>query len=95
MYTEAGDAAVDEVYSKIIKRHGPPQSEEEVYDLIKKISQEVIKMGKGQSNPCKNYDDNEEADMVEGFEEVRDTVVRENLYERLMDDMDEALSKRS
>jgi hypothetical protein len=51
MYTEAGDAAVDEVYSKIIKRHGPPQSEEEVYDLIKKISQEVIKMGKGQSNP--------------------------------------------
>lgn len=94
MYTDAGDEAVDEAYSKIINQHGPPQSEQEVYDRIDKISREVIKMGKGQSNPGKNYDDNEEADMVEGFEEVRDTVVRERLYERLLDDMEEAHSKR-
>jgi hypothetical protein len=89
MYTDAGDDAVSTALAKVEKEIGDTViTEDNIYDYIAEVSDRVVAMGKGQSNPSKNYgddDDEVEQHMVHGFNEVHDTVVRECIYDRLME----------
>ena len=78
MYTQAGDNAVEAVVSEYLKRPTPIKKSE-IWDLIKEISDRVKEMGKEESNPGKH-----DGDLIRGFNEVSDTVVRDNIYCTLM-----------
>ncbi len=90
MFTDAGNEAVRTAYTEILREYEPPQTNQEVYDRLRKITELVKQMGEGQVNPNKDYP----MEMIEGFNEVTDTVVRDGILDWLDCDMEEALKSR-
>jgi hypothetical protein len=90
MFTDAGNEAVHTAYTEILREYGPPQTNQEVYDRLRKITELVKQMGEGQVNPNKDYP----TETIEGFNEVTDTVVRDGILDWLDGDMEEALKSR-
>ena len=63
-------------------------TEDELWTLLQQIQTEVKQKGIGQSNPSKyseEYEEDDESRVVQGFDEVTDTVVRDNIYTRLVE----------
>ena len=87
MFSSAGDKAVERVLNQVLNRLTERNSlplDLEFYKInciVKQIEDLVEEMGLSQINPSK-YD---ESDYVEGFEEVHDYVVQDNIYIKIQD----------
>ena len=86
MFTIAGGSAVEETTRKVLEKLKTDNKlpttidQDEIMNIIYEIQGLVWESGKGQVNPNK-YDDD---DLVEGFDEVHDTAVREHIYKEII-----------
>ncbi|EFC42059.1 predicted protein [Naegleria gruberi] len=90
MFTIAGGKAVEENTRKVLEKLKTDNKlpttiasnadQDEIMNIIYEIQGLVWESGKGQVNPNK-YDDD---DLVEGFDEVHDTAVREHIYKEII-----------
>jgi hypothetical protein len=88
MFTHEGNKAVAEAIAEVCTAANLPDDEDDreaFSDLIDEICETVQAEGQGQVNKSKYANDKS---MIEGFDEVRDTAVREAIYDAIIDLID-------